>query len=212
METHQTQNRDAPNTGWAAIKQTWSQPNRWVGVGVAAAPTIVFVVMTAAWALYPAIIGAGVTAIAGLVVRLARRESLRSAVIGVLIVGVCAAVAAVTGQARGFFLLPAMIPFVVILVCLITIVVRRPLTGLLLNKVTGGPANWNQYRPLRRVHLTATWAAIGINTVNAVLQVIFYTRNDTIVLAVAHIATGPAFATLVAVTIVAARRNLPSPE
>ena len=40
------------------------------------------------------------------------------------------------------------------------------------------------------------------------MQAIFYGRGDTVVLAVAHAATGPVFATLVAVTVVAVRRTL----
>jgi len=197
-----------PETGWSAIKQTWSQPDRWVGIAVAAAPSIVFVIVNAVANLTTGIIAAAIVAVIGLVFRLIRRDSIRSALIGILIFAACAVIAAVTGEARGFFLLPAMVPFAVIAVCLVTIIARRPLTGVILNKVTGGPAEWYQNRGLRRVHLNATWTAIGINAVNATLQVIFYRANDTFVLAAAHIATGPIFATLVAVTIVAVRRTL----
>ncbi|GIF52094.1 hypothetical protein Afe04nite_66330 [Asanoa ferruginea] len=158
--------------------------------------------------LYPAIIAAALTAVAGLGYRLARRQSPRSALVGIAVVAVCAVVAAVTGQARGFFLVPTLIPFAVILICLASILWRRPLTGLILNRVTGGPRDWYRNRALRRVHLIATTAAIAINMVNAAVQVIFYGRGDTVVLAVAHVATGPVFATLVAVTIVAVRATL----
>ncbi|GIM91939.1 hypothetical protein Ato02nite_037320 [Paractinoplanes toevensis] len=175
---------------------------------LAAAPSLVFVAGNAVASLYPAIIAAAVTAVAGLGYHLVRRQSPRSSLVGVLVVAVCAAVAAITGQARGFFLVPAMIPFAVILICAATIVARRPLTGLILNRVTGGPADWYRHRGLRRVHLIATGTAIGINVVNAIVQVIFYGRGDTVVLAVAHAATGPIFATLVAVTVVAVRRTL----
>ena len=197
-----------PQSGWAAVRQTWSQPDRWIGVGVAAAPGIVFVVVNAYFGLTAGTVAAGVTALIGLVVRLVRRDSVRSALIGILIVAACAIVAVLTGEARGFFLLPAMVPFAVMVICLVTILARRPLTGLLLNTVTGGPADWYRSSALRRVHLTATWAAIGINMVNATVQVVFYARNDTAVLAVAHVATGPIFATLVAVTVVAVRKTL----
>ena len=197
-----------PGSGWAAIKQTWSDPERWVGIAVAAAPSLVFVAVNVIASLYPAIIAAAVTAAAGLGYRLLRRQSPRSALVGILIVAVGAILAAVTGEARGFFLVPALIPFAVIMVCLATIIARRPLTGLILNRVTGGPPDWYRQPALRRVHLIATSAALGINVVNAVFQVIFYGRNDTVVLAVAHIATGPIFATLVAVTVVAVRRTL----
>ncbi|MFG1928865.1 DUF3159 domain-containing protein [Cryptosporangium sp. NPDC048952] len=199
---------NAPQSGWAAIKQTWSDPERWVAGLVAAAPSLAFIAVNAAASLYPAIFAAASAAIAGLGYRVARRQSPRSALIGILVVAVCAVVAAVTGQARGFFLVPTLIPFAVILFCLGSIVARRPLTGLILNRVTGGPREWYQHRELRRVHLIATSTAIAINVVNAAIQMIFYGRGDTVVLAVAHAATGPVFATLVAVTIVAVRRTL----
>jgi Protein of unknown function (DUF3159) len=203
-----SERRSAPQTGWAAIRATWSDPQRWVAALVAAAPSLVFVLVNAVTSLHPAIFAAAATAIAGLVYRLVRRQSPTSALIGIAVVTVCAVIAAVTGQARGFFLVPALIPFAVILICLASIVAGRPLTGLILNRVTGGPADWYRHRGLRRVHLIATSAAMAINVVNATVQVIFYGRGDTVVLAVAHAATGPIFATLVAVTIVAVRTTL----
>jgi hypothetical protein len=198
----------AAETGWAAIRQTWSDPQRWVGVAVATAPSLVFVAVNALASLYPAIAAAGATALAGLGYRLVRRQSPKSALVGFAVVAICAVVAAVTGQARGFFLVPALIPFAVVLLCAATIVARRPLTGLLLNRITGGPPDWYRNRGLRRVHLVATGTAIAINVVNAAVQTVFYGRGDTVVLAVAHTATGPIFATLAAVTVVAARRTL----
>ncbi|MGE3661598.1 MAG: DUF3159 domain-containing protein, partial [Pseudonocardia sp.] len=85
--------------------------------------------------------------------------------LGIVVVAACAVVASATGEARGFFLLPAIFPVAVVGTCLISIAVGRPLTGLLLNGLIGGPADWYRDRGLRRVHLIATWAAIGINTV-----------------------------------------------
>jgi uncharacterized protein DUF3159 len=197
-----------PTSGWAAIKQTWRDPGRWVAIVVAAAPSLAFVLVNVVASLYPAIIAAAVTAAAGLGYRLARRQSPRSALAGILIVAVGAILAAVTGEARGFFLVPTLIPFAVILICLATMIARRPLTGLILNRVTGGPPDWYRDPALRRVHLIATGAALAINVINATVQAIFYGRGDTVVLAVAHAATGPVFATLVAVTVVAVRRTL----
>lgn len=72
-----------------------------------AAPTVAFLVANAVTgALVPAVAAAGVVAAAAFGWRLHRREPPHKAVPGVLIVAICAAVAAVTGQARGFFLVP----------------------------------------------------------------------------------------------------------
>jgi Protein of unknown function (DUF3159) len=189
---------------------TRQQPDighRAVELLLAAAPTVAFLVADAvAGSLAPALITAGVVAVAAAGWRLYRRERLRKALPGVLVVAVCAAVAAVTGQARGFFLVPTLVPFAVIAVCLGTLAAGRPLTGILLNRVAGGPSDWRRVPRLRRVHVLATLACVAVNVVNACVQVVFYRADDTLVLGAAHIATGPVFAAIVAVTVVGARR------
>ncbi len=195
-----------PTTGWRAVQETWTSRERLVDVGAAAAPSVVLLVVAALGSLGPAVAAAVSTGLLVFAVRLVRRESLRSALIGLAIVAVCAGGALVTGQERGYFLVPAAIPFVVVSVCLITVLARRPLTGLLFNRVTGGPANWFEHPSLRSVHTSATWVAIAINAVNAAVQAIFYAADKPIILAIAHVATGPIFATLAGVTLVIARR------
>jgi Protein of unknown function (DUF3159) len=198
------------NLAMPAVKQAMSRPGRISGMLAAAAPSVVFVSVNALGSLYPALIAAGVTALAALAWRLSRRESWRQAAAGLVIVAACAGVAAVTGQARGFFLIPALLPFAIIAVCVASVVAKRPLTGLILNRVSGGPAGWREVPRLRRVYAITTLVCAAVNVVNAALQVTFYLKDDTFVLAAAHIATGPVFAVIVAVTIVAARNAMPS--
>lgn len=208
MCNYLTMNR-TEESALAAARGTLSRPGRLSGLLTAIAPTIVFVAVNATTSLYPALIAAGATALAAFAYRRSRRQPLRQAAVGLVIVGACAAVAAVTGQARGFFLLPALVPFAVIAVCLVSLLARRPLTGLILNRASGGPADWYAVPALRRVHTIATLTCVAVNVVNATLQAFFYLADDTFVLAAAHVATGPVFATIVAVTIVFARRATP---
>jgi intracellular septation protein A len=179
---------------------------RVLGIVVAAAPTVAFVVANALSSLYPALAAAGITAVAAFAWRLRRHQSLRQAVIGLLLVVACAGVAAITGQARRFFLIPTLIPFAVITICVITVLAGRPLTGLLLNRVAGGPANWRELPRLRRVYVVSTLVCAAVNLLNAIVQVVFYVADQPIVLGAAHIATGPVFALIVAVTIGFVRR------
>jgi len=176
-------------------------------LSLVAAPTAAFLVVTVvAGGLVPSVLAAAVVAVAVFGWRRYRRQPLRKAVPGLLIVAVCAVAAAATGQARGFFLVPTLVPFVVVLVCLASIVAGRPLTGIVLNRISGGPPDWYRMLRLRRVHLVATLACVAVNIVNATVQVVFYRADEPIVLGVAHIATGPLFAAIVAVTLVCARR------
>ncbi|MFF2996882.1 DUF3159 domain-containing protein [Streptomyces sp. NPDC057950] len=191
----------SPRAGWTA---------KLSGVLVAAAPTVAFLGANAASSLDAGLIAAGATAGATLAWRLLRKERLRQALAGLLVVGVCAGAAAITGEARGFFLLPALIPFVVLAVCLGSILIGRPLTGVILNRVSGGHANWREVPRLRRVYRNSTWVCVAVNVVNAALQVIYYRADEPLVLGMVHIATGPVFAAIIAATIAFARRAMPA--
>jgi hypothetical protein len=179
---------------------------RLLGLVVAAVPTVSFVVTNAASSLHPAIAIAAAVALLGFAVELARHQPLWHAAAGLLIVAACAAVAAGTGQARGFFLLPMLVPFTVIALSLGSLAMAKPLTGLILNRVSGGPSDWTQIPRLYRSYVMTTWATIGFQAVSAALQVTFYRANDTLALGVLHVVTGPISAGIIAVTVVSTRR------
>lgn len=63
------------------------------GMVIAAVPTIVFVVVNSVSSLVPAVIATVIAAIVAFGWRLIRREPLREAMIGLIIAGVCIAVA-----------------------------------------------------------------------------------------------------------------------
>jgi Protein of unknown function (DUF3159) len=193
---------------WKIAGETLRQPGRISGFIVTAAPTVVFVIVNAFSSLYPALYVTAATAVAAMTYRLIRRQSLKGAIIGLLIVAACALVAAIVGQARGFFLIPALVPFVILSIGTVSLIARRPLTGILLNRISGGPSRWYESVTLRRVFTIGTLVVIAVDGVDAALQVVFYLANNTFVLAAAHIAVGPIFAIVVAVTIVFARRTM----
>jgi hypothetical protein len=200
---------DSPGEQPPAASARSGLVRRTVELALTAAPTAAFLITNAiSAALTPALVAAGGVAAAAFGWRIYRREKLRKAFPGLLVVATCAAVAAATGQARGFFLVPTLIPFAVIALCVATIAVGRPLTGLLLNRIAGGPGNWYSIPRLRRVYFMSTLTAIAINVVNAVIQVAFYRADEPVVLGAAHVGTGPVFAGLVAGTIVFARRAI----
>jgi hypothetical protein len=200
---------DSPVTPGRAALAALTRPGRISGLVVTAAPGIVFVATDAVSSLYPALAAAGGAAVAGLGWRLARHQGRWPSLAGLAVVAACAAVAAITGQERGFFLLPALVPFAVIALCAGSVLAGRPLTGVILNRVSGGPADWREVPRLRRVYVTSTLVCAAVNVVNAAVQSVFYLANQPAVLAAAHVATGPVFAVIVAVTIVFARQVMP---
>ncbi len=173
---------------------------------VASAPTIMFVTVNAATCLTAAVIAASATALAGFAYQLLRRKPPWHALEGLLIVAVCATVAVVTGQAKGFFVVPGLVTGIIVVVCAVTIGARRPLSGLLLNRISGGPPDWYARPHLRRVHVIATWLCAAVDVLSLGLTVVFYLTGNTIGLAAVHIANAPVFAAIVALTLVRARR------
>lgn len=195
-----------PTIDHAAATRTVPWLERTASMLVTAAPTIVFVAVNSAGSLTAAVIAAAATALAGFVYQLLRKKPLRNALIGPLIVAACATVAVVSGNAKGFFVVPGLITGIVVVVCAVTILVRRPLSGLLLNRISGGPPDWYARPRLRRVHVITTWLCAAVDVVSMAATVVFYLTDNTVGLAAVHIANAPVFAVIVAVCVMRARR------
>ncbi len=189
-----------------AARQALERSGGWVGIAVAAAPTVAFVIANALGGLTWAFLALAVSAPAAFGVRLARRESLREALIGLVIAAVCALAAALTGEARGFFLVPTLLPAGWMLLFAGSALIGRPLTGVALNRLAGGPRNWRQHAPLRRIYSSTTWVAAGICFLNFVLRVVLYRMEQLAALAVVEVAVIPVPFALAAFTVAAARR------
>jgi hypothetical protein len=136
------------------------------GIVMAVAPTVVFFMVDALSSLQPALLAAVLTAVASLGVQLVRRRPLRQVIVGFVGVGASASVAAVTGQAKGFFLIGTVGGALFCAVLFVTVFVGRPLAGTVLDRVIGGRRDWRQDRR----HL---WVYSAITLVWAVQQVIW---------------------------------------
>jgi intracellular septation protein A len=176
------------------------------GLVLTAAPTLAFVVANAVDGLTSAFVALGVTAAAVFAYRTVRREPLRGAVVGLVVAAVCAAIAAWTGEARGFFLLPTLLPGFLLLVFLGSVLTRRPLTGTFFNRLVGGPAQWRSDREFLRLYSVTTMVGVLVHAVNLTARIVLYRADEPAVLAAITIGTTPVFALLFAVTIVLGRR------
>ncbi|GAA1909144.1 DUF3159 domain-containing protein [Streptantibioticus ferralitis] len=169
------------------------------------APTLVFLAADGISSLRPASAAATVTAVLVLAWRLRARRQVRHAVIGALLATACAAVAAWTGQARGFFLLPMLIPAVAMAACLLSLAADRPLAGLVANRVVGGPPGWRSHRVLHRFYAVAT---VVIALVSLAAQVALYRWSEVAWLGLLHILMGPLWAAITALSILLARMTV----
>ncbi|MGH3794379.1 MAG: DUF3159 domain-containing protein [Pseudonocardiaceae bacterium] len=177
------------------------------GLVASVVPVLVFVVVNTLTGLQPAIwssLGAGVAV--GLW-RLLRKEPLQPAVSGILGVGLCAFIAYRTGEARGFFLYGIWYSLVLGLAFVLSVVVRRPLVGVLWSVLNGVGSPWRLDRRARFGYEVATlvWAVFFLARFG--VQHWLYEAQETALLGVARLAMGlPLTAVAALVTIWAIRR------
>lgn len=191
-----------------ATRRAVERSGGWTGIAIASAPTAAFVVANAVAGLTSAFIALAVAASVVFGVRLVRRESLRAALIGLVVAAGCALVAALTGEARGFFLVPTLLPAGWVLVFLGSVLVGRPLTGVGLNRLARGPRNWREHAPLRRVYTITSLIAAGICFVNFALGGVLYLTDQLAAMAAMDVAVLPVPFVLAAFTVAAARRAI----
>jgi len=139
-----------------------------------------------AWAIVAALgAAAGVT-----LVRALRREPLRQAAMGLLGLAGAAALAALTGDAKTYFLPGILLNAGYAVVALTSIVIGRPLLGYVIALLDRGSSHWQQDRGLRRAATIATamWAAVF--SVRACVQGYLYAQGDVHWLAPARLGLG----------------------
>lgn len=109
-------------------------------------PVVTFVVASSVAGL-PVAIGAALGT-AGLVMvwRLIRRESVQPAVSGFFGVAVCALIAYLVGQSKGYFLLGIWMSLLWAVVFAVSMVIRRPVVGYLWSWASGRDNSWRDVR------------------------------------------------------------------
>ncbi|HEX6401977.1 MAG TPA: DUF3159 domain-containing protein [Pseudonocardiaceae bacterium] len=177
------------------------------GLVASAVPVVVFVAVNPLAGLVPAIWTSLGAAVALGVWRLARREAVQPAVSGILGVALCTFIAYRTGEARGFFLYGIWYSLIAGLALMVSVVVRRPLVGVLWSVLNGSDFGWRTDRRARFGFdvATAVWAVFLL--ARFVVQRYLYDLQQTEWLGVARLAMGlPLTALAALVTVWAIRR------
>lgn len=177
------------------------------GLVASVVPVLVFVLVNTAAELMPAIWSALAAGVAVGVWRLARREALQPAVTGILGVALCVFIAYWMGDARGFFLYGIWYSLVAGVIFALSIVLRRPLVGVIWSGLTGAGPGWRLDRRTRFAFevATAVWAVFFLARFG--VQQWLYQANETALLGVARLGMGlPLTAVAALVTIWAIRR------
>ena len=166
----------------------------WTGTAITAIPPVVFVIVNAAAGLRPAIIAAVASGVALAGYRLARKQSTQQAISGLFGVLIAALIAARTGQARGYFLFGIWTSFAYAVPFAVSLLVRRPLVGLVwefVDPTPGEPAvPWYRRGPLLRAYAVATLGGLVVFLARGLVQWKLYGDNATGWLAFARVAMG----------------------
>jgi hypothetical protein len=169
-------------------------------------PVLAFVPISQFFGLTAAIVAAlGVAAVI-LVWRLIRRESAQPAISGFFGVGVCALIAYVMGESKGYFLLGIWSALVWAAVFALSVLIRRPIVGYVWSWVNSHGHGWREVRKAVLAFDIATLVWVLVFGSRFVVQQHLYDADQTGWLGVARIAMGwPLTAVAALITYLAIR-------
>jgi hypothetical protein len=151
-------------------------------------------------------------AIVFVVIRLARRQPVTTAIAGLLLIVVSAAIALLTGRPENNFVPGFFINAGILLLTLITLVIRRPLIGLVASLLLSDP-EWRSDRAELRVAYIATWFWVGLGVIRLSVELPLYFAGNTPGLAAARLITGvPLYAVILWLTWLVMRTAWTAPE
>lgn len=177
------------------------------GLVYTALPITAFVLANASLGLTPAIFIAVGVALAICVLRLVRKEPLQPALSGLFGVAVASFVAYRTGSAKGFFLLGIWANAGLGALFLLSVLVRRPLAGIVWGALNGTGTIWLKDKPSRRHYAIATLTLTAIFAVRVAVWQWLYAGDQTGWLAVARITMGYPLLAVGLLTVVWAGRR-----
>ncbi|OHV00461.1 DUF3159 domain-containing protein [Mycobacterium talmoniae] len=153
-------------------------------------PVLVFVPISSTLGLRPAIAAALTVAALILVWRLIRRESTQPAVSGFFGVAICALIAYLLGESKGYFLLGIWTSLLWAAAFAASVLIRRPAVGYLWSWASGQDRGWRDVRRAVYIFDLATVAWVVVFASRFVVQRVLYDAGHTGWLAVARIAMG----------------------
>lgn len=177
------------------------------GLVLSTIPVIALVVAQLFLPLMPTLavaLGAGAVLF---VVRLIQGEKVASAIGSLLGVGVAAGLVIWTGSVRDFFVIGIWFALAIFIPTAISVVARRPLTGIIWNAVHGGTHAWREDRPTLRAHDIATSAIAAVHAAKFVVQQWMYVTGNITALGVADVVMGAPLTIAVALVVVWAFRR-----
>lgn len=172
-----------PQALWKAVGQTR-------GVIEALVPGIGFLsVYTVTQNLLWSVAAPVAIAVVFILARLVQASPLMPALAGLVGVGASAGVALWSGRAEDNFLLGFVVNSLWVIGLVVSLVIRRPLVGIITGILTGD-AQWREDPATRRVATSATWLWVGVFGARLAVQVPLYLAGDVGGVAIAKLVMG----------------------
>ena len=153
-------------------------------------PPLVFVVINALSGLQYAVAGSLAFALLIALVRLSRRQPVKYALGGVGGVVLAAVVAQLLGRAEGYFLPAIVTGGGTLVVCVVSVIVRRPLVAWTSYLARGWPLAWYWHPKVRPAYSEVTWLWVVVFAVRLSLQLALFQGAAPELLAVVNVAMG----------------------
>ena len=160
------------------------------GLVYSSLPVAVFVPVSTAVGLVPATVSALAVAALILVWRLWRRETVQPAVLGFIGVGICAVIAYVVGQSKGYFLLGIWGALFWAAVFAGSVLLRRPIVGYIWAFIKEHDPSWRRVRKAVWAYDVATLIWVVVFLSRFFVQRYLYDMDQTGWLGVARITMG----------------------
>lgn len=151
-------------------------------------------------------------AVVFLVIRLVGRQAVTTAIAGLLGIVISAVIAILTGRPENNFVPGFFINAGILLITVVTLVIRRPLIGLVASLLLSDP-EWRSDRAQLRVAYIATWLWVGLAVIRLGVELPLYFAGATSALAAARLITGvPLYALILWLTWLVMRTAWTAPE
>ncbi|UUY04900.1 DUF3159 domain-containing protein [Svornostia abyssi] len=189
----QSTHADDPGPG-PAIHEALGGP---LGIAESAAPAVVFVIAYSIAGQEPTTAAIIAAAVGGLfaLARIARKETIQFALAGMAGLAISAFVVSRTGNAEDFFLPGLLLNGVYAAGYLISILVRWPLIGLILETAMQKGTAWRKDPTKLKLYSRVSWIWVAMFSLRLVVQVPLYFADAVAALGVARVAMGvPLFA------------------
>lgn len=172
-----------PGALWAAVGKTR-------GVVEAVVPGVGFlVVYTITGDVVWSVSAPVVVAVLFILARLLQRSPTMPAVAGLVGIAASAGVALFSGRAEDNFLLGLVVNAVWVVGLLVSVVLRRPLVGVIAG-VLSGDSVWSSSVATQRIALLTTWMWIGVFSLRLVVQVPLFLAGEVATLAITKLVMG----------------------